>query len=649
MADAATDIRAQPVQAPVLNAAELTTLRILQATFSPPECDVDAAAAQVATALGLLPEHKRAKLRQLLHLLELPFFNLFRGGLFRPFSMLDQDQRTRVLVGMGDSIFPMLRTGFQAFKRLCTSAAYSAVDAQGRNPLWPILGYPGPRADRPAPASGLPISEPDSDEMHADAVVVGSGAGGSVAAALLARAGKRVIVLEAGPRADPSEFTQFEAASMAQFYLDHALAATDDLGIVLLAGACVGGGTTINWCTSLPLSDKVAAQWSADSGGIDFSASLRPHYDAVGRRLELASSDDHNPNNAALLRGCRALGWHAECNPKNSVACGEGCGYCGFGCCYGAKRSTQVTYLRDAVAAGASILAEATVNHVLLDRAAARGVAATYKGRRLHVHAPIVVLAAGSLRTPGILARGGVVSLHVGRHLKLHPTTALFARFDERIETFKGAMQTVYSDQFGDLDDCYGAKMEVAPAHPGLSAFSLPWRSREQHAAAMRESAYAAALIALTRDRDEGSVALDERGDVRYQLSDYDALHMFAGLNGCIDVAFAAGARKVVTLHQQILELTREEATPERRRAFAETILTSSPASNRLAVFSAHQMGTCRMHRDPAAGVVDENGKVHGVSGLYVADASVFPLASGVNPMLTIMALAHRTASAIAS
>ena len=632
-----------------LTASELTTLRLLEATFAPVECDVDTATAQVATALELLAPHKRDQLRSLLSLLESPFFNLFRGGLFRPFSGLDQEQRTRVLVGMGDSIFPLLRTGFQAFKRLCTSAAYSAVDAHGRNPLWALNGYPGPRGDRPA-SSGvppLPITEPDGQELHADAVVVGSGAGGGVAAALLAASGKRVIVLEAGPRADPAEFTQLEAADMSRYYLDNALAATDDLGVVLLAGACVGGGTTVNWCTALRMSDKVAAQWGTASGGIDFGASLAPHYDAVSERLGLIAVNEHNKNNAALLRGCQALGWHAACNLKNSVGCGDGCGYCGFGCVYGAKRSTAATYLLDAVGAGATIVADARVERVLVERAAARGVVAQYKGRELHVHAPLVVLAAGALRTPGILARSGIDSPHVGHHLKLHPTTALFASFDERIETYIGPMQTVYSDQFGDLDDAYGAKMEVAPAHPGLAAFSLPWRSREQHAAAMRESPHAAALISLTRDRGEGSVGLDKRGDVRYQVNEYDMRHMLDGLNGCIEVAFAAGARKVITLHQRIMELTREEATPERRRDFAEAILLGDSAPNRLAVYSAHQMGTARMNRDPGNGVVDERGAVNGMSGLYISDGSVFPLASGVNPMLTIMALARRMATGI--
>ena len=628
-----------------LTVSELATLRRLQETFSPLECDLDAATAQVAQALALLPVHKSDQLRSLLRLLETPLLSLLFAGRFSSFSALDQQGRTRLLVGMGASPLEKMRTGFQAFKRLCLSAAYSAVDARSQNPLWPIIGYPGPRGDRPTPPAGLPMTEPHETRLSADAVVVGSGAGGGVAAALLATSDKKVIVLEAGPPADARDYTQLEAASFANYYLDNGLAATDDLGVVTLAGACVGGGTTINWCTCLRIADKVAAQWRDASGGIDFS-DLAAHYDSVAARLAIAPAADHNANNAVLVRGCSALGWHVGAQPKNTALCGEGGGYCGFGCSYGCKRSVQATYLRDAVGAGASIIAGARVVRVHLRHGEAAGVVADYRGRELHVEAPLVILAAGALRTPGILAASGVTSPHLGRHLKLHPTTALFAKFDESIETYKGAMQTAYSDQFGDLDDAYGAKLEVAPSHPGLAAFSLPWRSREQHAAAMRDSSHAAAVISLTRDRGEGRVDLTS-GDVRYRVGEYDANHMLQGLNGAIEVAFAAGARVVRTLHQDILELDRDAATEARRREFAATILSRGVVPNRLAVFSAHQMGTCRMNRNPGNGVADERGAVHAVTGLYIADGSVFPLASGVNPMLTIMALAHRSASAI--
>ena len=630
-----------------LSTSELAILRSLQATFSPLECDLDAATAQVAQALALLPEHKSEQLRSLLRLLETPLLSLVFAGRLSGFSSLDQSSRTRLLVGMGDSPIEKMRTGFQAFKRLCLSAAYSAVDSRSHNPLWAAIGYPGPRGDRPALQPGLQLFEPKDTRIAADAVIIGSGAGGGVAAALLAKSGRTVVVLEAGPTADPQGYTQLEAQSMSSYYLDNALAATDDLGIVTLAGACVGGGTTINWCTCLRISDAVAAQWRDASGGNGFG-DLTEHYDAVAARLAIAPASEHNQNNAVIVRGCSALGWHVAAQPKNTKLCGEGGGYCGFGCAYGCKQSAQATYLRDANDAGARIIAGARAQRVQFNHGAAAGVVASYQGRELQVSAPLVVLAAGALRTPGILAASGLNSPHLGRHLKLHPTTALFARFDEPIETYKGAMQTAYSDQFGDLDDAYGAKLEVAPAHPGLSAFSLPWRSREQHAAAMRDAANAAALISLTRDRGEGSVEL-KRGDVRYRVSEYDARHMLIGLNGAIEVAFAAGANQVRTLHQRALELDRKDAAAARRHQFAEGILALGAAPNRLAVFSAHQMGTCRMNRDPGNGVIDQRGAVHGATGVYVADASAFPLASGVNPMLTIMALAHRTASGIPS
>jgi choline dehydrogenase-like flavoprotein len=205
----------------------------------------------------------------------------------------------------------------------------------------------------------------------------------------------------------------------------------------------------------------------------------------------------------------------------------------------------------------------------------------------------------------------------------------------------------VHSDAFAELDGLYGAKLEAVPAHPGLIALAAPWRGRDQHAALMRKARFGAISIALTRDRGCGSVSLDGRDDVRYRLDQDDARHMLRALAGLTDVMFAAGALRVTTLHTRPVELERARADAAGRRAFGEEIASRGASANRLAVFSAHQMGTCRMNVDPRRGVVDERGAVYGLRGAYVADASVFPLASGVNPMLTIIALARRTASRI--
>jgi choline dehydrogenase-like flavoprotein len=632
-----------------LPSSERSVIAALVQTFAPEESDAKSVAGAVETAFGLLEPRKCEQLRGLLRMLEGRILGALLIGRFAPFSTLAHADRERLLLAMADSGIAQMRSGYQALKRLCCFAAYAAVDAANRNPLWPIIGYPGPRADResgavgPLPSNALPVVAIDSVKS-ADAIVIGSGAGGGVAAALLARAGRQVVVLEAGPNPDPQHLSQLESEAMASLYLDHATAATDDVSMVLLAGACVGGGTTINWCTSLRISEKVAAQWGDASGGVDFASELKPHYDAVIRRLDIAPSDRHNRNNAALLRGCQALGWHAAANPKNAVDCGDGCGYCGFGCAYGCKRSTLATYLRDAVGAGARVVANARVERVLIQDSVVRGVEAVVDGKRAQISAPLVVTAAGSLRSPGVLARGGVASAHLGRHLHVHPVSAIFAGFDEPIETWRGSMQTVFSDQFSDLDDGYGATMEVVPSHPGLSASAIAWRGRSQHFDLLRNARNAAAFISLTRDRGEGRVKLTN-DDVEYRLDPYDARHLLAGLRGTVEVAFAAGAERVITLHTKPLELRRQDASPARRKAFGEEIARASLAPNRLALFSAHQMGTCRMHRDPTQGVVDEFGAVHGVRGLLVSDGSVFPLASGVNPMLTIMALAHRSIS----
>lgn len=642
---------------PSLTPPERSTLELLQRTFAPEESDIASAVAAFERALLLLAPHRLAKLRQLLRILDGPWLATLLIGKPARFGGLTHEQREKLLVAMADSPIAPLRTGFQAFKRLAGFMAYGALDGTADNPMWRRIGYPGPRSDRPLPSPSLAVDSVGSAVIETDVVVVGSGAGGGVAAAMLAQAGRRVVILDSGPPSDPAQFDQREVRAFQRYYLEAGLCSSQDLGVSILAGACVGGGTVINWCTSLRLSATVARQWKTASGGVDFEAGLAPHFEAVSARLGVRPAQAHNENNAALLRGCRAAGLHADVVPCNRSGCGDGCGYCGFGCAYDHKRSGPTTYLADAVAAGARIFAGTRVEHVLVKNGSVYGVEAAVarevtgeppRESRVRVNAPIVVVAAGSLRSPGILARSGVNSQHLGRHLRLHPTTAAFARFDHPVETWHGPMQSAYCDAFADLDDCYGAKIEAAPAHPGLMGLALPWRGRAAHAALMRDARYYAALIVLTRDRGKGSVSLDGTDDVHYRLSQYDAGHMLRALAGLTDILFAAGAASVTTLHTDPLTLTVDRADAAGRRAFGEAIAHRGAEPNRLGVFSAHQMGTCRMHANPARGVVDGDGAVHGVRGLFVADASVFPLASGVNPMLTIMALARRTATRIA-
>jgi choline dehydrogenase-like flavoprotein len=634
--------------------------------------DLDAAALiEMALDAETSPDEKRL-FRTALSSLENPLVCLASSGSATPFGRRDTVGREKLLQAWSTSRIPLLRQGFQTIKRLAgyTFLAAPEPGSGGRNPNLAALGYPEPwKPPHEAPVAANPdhplVSEQvtQDSEIEADVCVVGSGAGGGVVAALLAQAGRKVVVLEAGGEESEWPFDAEEDSGFRRLFAKRGLLASVDGRIAVLSGRTLGGGTTVNWMTCFRPPERLLRQWAQVSGveGL-VGPELQRSLDEVEKRLHVDKDESWlNKNNSALVRGAEALGWHHAIQGRNAKGCGD-CGLCTFGCPWGSKQSTTRTYLQDAYDAGARIVTRAMVERVLFEGKQVVGVEATVgtigalpqrkegEGvRRLTVRASMVVVAGGGIESPALLLRSGVQNSALGKHLYLHGSTVVMGFFDEAIGAWSGPLQSAHSDEFADLDGKgFGFKFEVTPIYPGLGATALPWENGESFKRRMLELKHTVSLLVLMRERVGGRVSVDRWGNPRihYALSKSDAEHLLKGVKEEARLLMAAGARETYTLHTQLTGITRKEKNNTMAwERFDRQVDRLGAGANNLMLFSAHQMGTCRMGMDPAKSVVDESGAVHGYKGLYVADGSVFPQASGVNPMITIMGLAHWMAS----
>lgn len=634
---------------------EARTLTLICDTLLPDrERDWRATVAErVQRTLTLLPNPDDVlQLRLLLRLIEAGPTALVVGGRARPFSSLSRADREVFLTAMARHPLSPVRAGFLALKRLATIGYYADVE-EGCNPVWPAIGYPGPIAAAPeAPKAIDPLTVDGDTTLDCDAVIVGSGAGGGMAAAELTAAGFDVVVLEKGGYYSESDFSQLEMPMLRRLYLGAGLGTSRDKGMVLLAGSCLGGGTVVNYSTSFRTPDAVRREWDRVSGldvftGDEFAASL----DAASRRLRV-NLDHSRPSGreTVLARGLSALGWHVGTMPRDVVDCSQDdvCGYCGYGCVHGAKQSSVKTCLEDAFRQGARIVVRCEAQRISIENGRATGVIArTAEGHAVTIGARFVVVAGGAIESPALLLRSEVKG-PVGRHLWLHPTTGVFGRFDEEVRPWTGTLQALYSDQLAGLDGGYGAKLETAPVHPVLACLAFPWENPGQFDDSMRALPHMSVIGTLLRDRSAGRVTLDRRGraSVRYRLSRYDRQHTRAAVEGAARVLEAAGAREIFTVQNRRVAFT--PGGQETLDAWMERVDRAGYGPNRMLYVTFHQMGGCRMGADPSRFVVDRRGQSHTVRNLYVADGSLFPTASGVNPMVSIAALAHYVARQVA-
>ena len=507
---------------------------------------------------------------------------------------------------------------------------------------------PGLAGDAPARAPGAIRAGVDlpAGGVDCDVVVVGSGAGGAVVAAELAEAGLDVVVLEEGDHHPTGSFTTSTTEMLRTLYRDSGASTTfGRVPIGYSEGRTVGGSTVVNGAMAFRAPERVLRAW-ADRSGLAWlgPGGLDDEYARVERFLSVSHQDpDSVGRDQELFReGAERLGWRVIDNTRAQVHC-AGCNVCTWGCPTGAKQSTLVSYLPRAVSFGAVVWAGCRVDRVDLRGKRAVGVSGRVRGpggdRAFRVRARRVVVCCGAVQTPALLLRSGVhpPSGRLGRNLVLHPNGQALGVFDEAVNGWKGAHQAHQVREF----ESEGLLLAAVNLPPSLVARSLPMRGAAL-ADVMQDYSRMITAGVLVEDSGAGrvrAVGRDGAPVATYRLADADARQVVRGLSLVAEALFAAGAS---TVHLGI-----EGVRPLAGPAEARTLLSTAIRPSRLMLSTVHLMGTAGLGADPLRAVCDGTGAVHDAAGLYVADASLFPGPVGVNPMLTIMALATRVAGGI--
>ncbi len=551
---------------------------------------------------------------------------------------------------------PEVAAGIDALRGGALLLAYGMPGAEGVNPFWVRGRYPGPTPPPDEPRTIRPLLPDDGAVLQADVVVVGSGAGGGVIAGELATAGLDVVVLESGGYFDQADFNQYELWAYENLYLRGGPFLTAEGNVTLLAGHTLGGGTTVNWSNSVLPPMQVRRQWEAEHGldGLD-GAEFDRHLHAVLARIKANDKcSDYNGPHRRLAEGAAKLGYQlrrATLNIDPDRYDPERAGHTGWGDQTGAKQGTLKTWLQDAHDHGARIVVRCHAERVLVENGRAAGVVARRveaagRGGTLTVRAPLVVVACGALETPALLLRSSIGGPAVGDQLHLHPVAAVSGIYDDEQRGWWGPAQAAILTEFADLHDGYGFVVEGTHYTTGLAAAATPWRSGRDHKTIVSKGARAAPLIAIARDRGHGRVTVDGAGEpvISYPFDDQlDRRHLERGVAEMARIHEAAGAQEILGLTPQVPPWCRGDDLD----AWIERLTAVPLGAGGQALFSAHQMGSARMGSDPAASVAGPHGELHDVKGVWIGDTSAFPTALGVNPMVTCMALALRSAMAI--
>lgn len=485
--------------------------------------------------------------------------------------------------------------------------------------------------------------------FRADVCIIGTGAGGAVVGAHLAEAGFSVILIEEGRHATTGDYRTELLPSVTALYRD--AATTIALGrppLAYLEGRCVGGTTVINGGMTYRAPEAVLARWSAQCGDASLSpAAMDPIFSRVERAVSASPQRDVSVGkaNRLMVAGAAAMGWRFTNNLRNQRDC-VGSNHCTFGCPTGAKQSTATTFVPQALANGARLLTEVRATSLKVVRGRCVGVRARVRDpwtqrltERIEIDADAVVVACGAVQTPTLLQKlpRRQRSPHLGRHLYLHPNIKVIGLFPFDVKAWQGV------NQYGQIKEFEDDGIVIADnfAHPGVIASRLPLVGSDLLRVMSR---YNQMLMAgaLLEDTSSGRVRRGMGGSafVTYQLTKRDHERALRATRLVGEMLFEVGADQLLLPFSNGLVAN---CMDELRR-----VIAAQTQIETLEAVSVHLMGTARLGRSREESVVDHNGQLWELPGCYVADASLFPGPIGVNPQITVMALALRVAERLA-
>ena len=563
------------------------------------------------------------------------FFFIFSFGLRKLF--IKDSNITEFVKNLQSSNLSILRKLGSGITALFGLSTARSLDGEGS--VYKYLDYP---IYKNTTIDKKEVSIPKSIEV----AVIGSGSGGGVAANILQEK-YEVGIFEKGSYGNGE--TNNETFGYHNFYDTNGIQQTRGYKVLLLAGMGIGGGTSVNWTTSLKTPDKILDEWDSLTGQHNYfnSTEFKSSMDYVCKELNVDVENNRVPQKEVkLAEGIELNDLNYKIIPRNTsnADCTES-GFSTFGRYDESINSTNKIWFSEDKFEPKNVFSDTNIKSLDIANGKATHINVENNGTLHKVSVDKVILAAGSLNTPKILLDSGYKNKQLGHNLKLHPVSGVAGKFSEEQKPWAGTMQGIYSDDNLFRKDNYGYLLEGLPMHPSLFFPFFP-NNNDKFNDFVESYKYWSGGIVLTSDTSSGSIINKNPQHLwDYNLNDFDHDNLMHGMESLVRANYLAGAEEIMVATSPTMHW--KKSSNEDIEEFLNKVKAIKNQPFRMLLGSAHQMGTARMNPDPNLGVTDLNGKVHGLDNVYIVDSSIFPRCSGVNPMITIQSTSHFLTSKI--